>query len=184
MSLGRLSLLFTPDNPDRSMWRSDADGRLKPGGGGGSSSCLQKHYRVHSARVVRIQSSCLDSGPGAEDCYGVPTPKRPAGVLDDLGYPNSSAVAAVLDVYAPLRIAKNAINDLRDFDWCASLVLGAGTTSNIKEPICTFRFHVKAVECGSRSIQSPSIELTLEEAQLLLNHLEVGRTAQRELLRK
>jgi hypothetical protein len=107
-----------------------------------------------------------------------------AGILNSLGCPNAGEVAAIFDVYGPLLVTWTAIHDLRDFDWSASLVLGTSTISNIKEPICTFRFDVNTTEAGKPAIVSRNIELTLEEAQLLLNQLEAARTAQRELLQR
>jgi hypothetical protein len=107
-----------------------------------------------------------------------------AEILNSLGCSNAREVAAIFNVYGPLLVTKTAIHDLRDFDWSASLVLGTSTISNIKEPICTFRFDVNANEAGRSTVVSRNIELTLEEAQLLLTQLEAARTAQRDLLQK
>jgi hypothetical protein len=113
---------------------------------------------------------------------------QPAGervaLLEGVRCPSASAVAAVIETYSAALIPNTAIHDLRDFDWSASVVLGTSTISNIKEPIATFRFDLNATDGGRPAVNSRTIELTEEEARVLLSQLEAARTVQRELLQK
>jgi hypothetical protein len=153
------------------------------------------------AEIFKSVIEAISSGQFTFDVAGLTQPQvqkivtaakflasQPAGervaLLEGVGCPSASAVAAIIETYAPVLIPNTAIHDLRDFDWSASVVLGTSTISNIKEPIATFRFDLNATEGGRPVVKSRTIELTEEEARALLNQIEAARTAQRELLQK
>jgi hypothetical protein len=153
------------------------------------------------AAIFRSVIQSLVSGQFTFDVPGLTQPQvqkiltaakflaaQPAGdrpsLLESVGCPSAASVATVIDAYAEILVPKTAIHDLRDFDWSTSVVLGTSTISNIKVPLVTFRFDLNANEGGRPVVKSRTIELTVEEAQLLLNQLETARTAQRELLLK
>ena len=112
---------------------------------------------------------------------GQPEGER-AGILSELGCPDSAAVAAVIKQYELVLKTTTPTHDLRDFDWSTSVILGTSTISNIKEPICTFRFDLDSREKGRHVVKSRNIELTVDEAEQLLKQLQAARAAQRELL--
>lgn len=101
-------------------------------------------------------------------------------ILSELKCPESEKIATIVDSFEHVLKTKDAVHDLVDFDWSASLVLGTSTISNIKEPVCTFRFDTTD---GKKQI-SRNIELSVEEAEQLLSQLEAARKAQRELMNK
>lgn len=103
-----------------------------------------------------------------------------SAILAELKCPEHQKIANIVDAFEPVLKTKDAVHELRDFDWSASLVLGTSTISNIKEPLCTFRFDTTD---GKQQI-SRNIELSVEEAEQLLSQLEAARKAQRELMNK
>jgi hypothetical protein len=114
---------------------------------------------------------------------GLEENERPE-VLSSLGCPDAADVAALINVFAEYLLPNTPIHTLRDFDWSASVVLGTGTVSNLKEPILTIRFDTDTNENGKTVAKSRNIEFTLEEAQQLLKQLDAARSAQRDVLQK
>lgn len=105
-------------------------------------------------------------------------------ILSSVQCPDAENVTAVINAFAKALKSSEPNHQLRDFDWSVSLVLGTSQVSNVKEPLCTFKFDVNEVENGKTVVKSHNIELSLNEAQQLLAQLQAARNAQRDILQK
>lgn len=106
------------------------------------------------------------------------------GILEAVKCPDAANVVQIINAFSKVLRTSEPNHQLRDFDWSISLVLGSSQVSNIKEPLCTFKFDVDELENGKPVIKSHNIELSLSEAQNILQQIQSARMAQREILFK
>ncbi|KAH0790363.1 COMM domain-containing protein 8-like [Histomonas meleagridis] len=111
------------------------------------------------------------------------TNEERTSILSELECPTPDQVAQLIQAYAPALETNQPIHQLVDFDWSASVILGTSNISNIKEPICTFKFDVEENVKGKTEINTHTIELTIEEAERLLEQIETARASQTSLLK-
>lgn len=106
-----------------------------------------------------------------------------AAALNELECPQAEDVAKCIKLYSDALKTNQPMHQLKDFDWSASIILGTSTISNIKETICTFKFDVNEnEENGNIATKTHYLELTVEEAEELLEQLKAARAAQTSLI--
>ena len=148
-------------------------------------------FREIITRMLTEDPSPIDSLTPQQNEKLITTIKYLAGktneeritILSELECSDTEQVAQLIQSYASALETNQPIHQLVDFDWSASVILGTSSISNIKEPICTFKFDVKETVKGKSEINSHTIELTVEEAEKLLEQIEAARSSQASLLK-
>ena len=106
-----------------------------------------------------------------------------SAALSELECPEPEKAAELIKVYSQALKTNQPFHQLKDFDWSASIILGTSEISNIKETICTFKFDVNENEGnGKITTKSHYLELTIEEAEELLEQLKAARATQTSLI--